>query len=445
MNRLIFPRETADQLARHLEARTPLEEGAFCLLRRGRGARGQRLLVGDVLLPPPDAWTRQAENQLRPSTQWLSAVIGQAIQAKSGLLFLHSHPNPDYPLGLSLVDEDTFRTLARAFGPGLPGPFAAAVAHPCGWSAVLWSSDDLQPIQQITSIGRTLRLLSPAPPSAASALDSRQRDALGIIHDRIRQLSVGIVGCGGLGSPIAEQLVRMGVRELVLVDNDVLDTPSNVRRVFGSTMADIQVSPPLSKVDILARHLDQLGLAVSIRPIRGDIRNWSSSIRDILDVDVVIAGTDTHGSRAALNELPRLHLLPVIDAGVRVGSKRNGNLSNLLAAVRVLTPSTPCLLCRRTIDPDTIRIENLPEDERSKQIREGYVTGTFGAPEPSVVALTALGSGLATCALLTLLAEDGDVAPVGHWVDGFIGNARSELPAPQPSCRCRSRIGFGDD
>jgi molybdopterin/thiamine biosynthesis adenylyltransferase len=43
---------------------------------------------------------------------------------------------------------------------------------------------------------------------------------------------VGVVGAGGLGSPIAEQLARMGVAELTLIDDDVFDTPSNVRRVF---------------------------------------------------------------------------------------------------------------------------------------------------------------------------------------------------------------------
>jgi molybdopterin/thiamine biosynthesis adenylyltransferase len=67
-------------------------------------------------------------------------------------------------------------------------------------------------------------------------LDARQRDALGGVHDQLRHLSVGVVGCAGLGSPVAEQLVRMGVAEIVIVDPDVLDTESNVRRVFGSTL-----------------------------------------------------------------------------------------------------------------------------------------------------------------------------------------------------------------
>jgi hypothetical protein len=77
------------------------------------------------------------------------------------------------------------------------------------------------------------------------------------------------------------------------------------------------------------------------------------------------------------------------------------------AEVRVLTPTTPCLWCRKTIDADVIRAENLPEQERRRQEREGYVVRSVGDPVPSVVALTVLGSGLSTCALLTLLSEEG--------------------------------------
>jgi molybdopterin/thiamine biosynthesis adenylyltransferase len=58
-----------------------------------------------------------------------------------------------------------------------------------------------------------------------AGINDRQRDALGLAHDRLRALHVGVVGAGGLGSEIAEQLARMGVAERTLIDDDVLDTP----------------------------------------------------------------------------------------------------------------------------------------------------------------------------------------------------------------------------
>ncbi len=49
------------------------------------------------------------------------------------------------------------------------------------------------------------------------------------IHQRVRNSVVGIAGLGGLGSPIAFALARVGVGRLILVDFDVVE-PSNLNR-----------------------------------------------------------------------------------------------------------------------------------------------------------------------------------------------------------------------
>jgi len=443
MIRLAVLQETAEALSNHLALHAPLEAGAFCLLRQGRGTDGLRLLATHALLPEADAWELQGEGVLRPTARYISAAISRAITAQAGLLFVHSHPDPTFPSGLSSVDRSAFKALARTLAPMLEGPFAAAVVHPEGWSGVLWSDGRLCPIERIMGVGRIIRFLSPVRQVEDSPLDSRQRDALGVIQDRLRPLTVAVVGCGGLGSPIAEQLARIGIAELLLIDHDNLDTPSNLRRVFGSTVADLRATPPLPKVDVVGQHLDHLGLGVAIRRVNGDVR-IEGVFRTLLDADVVLMGTDTHGSRAVVNDLASTYLLPVIDVGTRVGD-RKGFLSGLVAEVRVLTPVTPCLWCRRTLDGDVIRSENLPEAERRQLLREGYSVGRIGEPEPSVIALTVLGSGLATCAMLALLAEDGEVVSHGYFVDGFFGDAHETKPKePIPACRCRMNLGLGD-
>jgi hypothetical protein len=84
-------------------------------------------------------------------------------------------------------------------------------------------------------------------------------------------------------------------------------------------------------------------------------------------------------------------------------------------------------------------------DQRDRLVREGYLVGAADSPAPSVMALTALGAGLATCALLALLSREGDVCPSGYWVDGLMGDSSETQPAePVASCRCRQRIGVGD-
>jgi len=255
---------------------------------------------------------------------------------------------------------------------------------------------------------------------------------------------VGVVGADGLGSPAAEALARMGVARVTLVDADVLDTPSNVRRVFGSTSADLRATVPPPKVDVVGRHLElfDLGTEVVRRPV--DVRT-EHAFRELADCDVVLCTTDTHSSRAVVCDLAYAYGVPVLDVGVRAGA-RAGGLNALAAEVRVLTPATPCLWCRRAISADVVREELLPPEQRERLEREGYLVGATGRPEPTVVPLTMLGAGLVTCALLALICPDGTDVPVGYLVDGFFGDSYLVGPdEPVDDCWCRRIAWLGDD
>jgi len=444
MIRLAILDQTVQELSWLFRQSFPNEQGAFVLLREGRGLAGSRLLATKLLFPPAEAWERQGTGVLRPRAQWISAAISCAIRERAGLLFVHSHPDPYHPIGMSPIDMSSFEALASHLAPVLEGPFGAAVVHPYGWAGVVWSENRIVPIDSVVGVGRTLRFLSLLEKSVDRAMDDRQRNALGVVQDRLWNLSVALIGCGGIGSPTAEQSVRMGVQRLLIIDGGLLDTPSNVRRVFGSRPSDLEKAVRRKKVDVVGDHVDGLEFGVPVVRIPGDIRT-EAVFRNLLDVDLVINATDSHGSRAVVNDLASTYLLPVIDVGVRAGAKKDGALSGLVAEIRILTPTTPCLWCRGSISAQVIRQENLPEKERAKLAKEGYLIGSVDAAEPSVVALTVLGSGLATCALLTILSEEGDVAPSGYWIDGFLGDGRETNPKlPVEGCRCRAQLGLGD-
>ncbi len=447
MIRLALLAVDVDEVASFLAASTPREQGCFLLLRQGQGVGDIRYIAVDPILPPEDAWDIQEPHRLRPSSRWISAVISQAIEARAGLMFVHAHPDPAHPPALSPTDVQAMEALGSGIGSMLDGPFAAAVVHPDGWAAAVYSEEGLVPVDRIVAMSRTVRWLAGSIVERSwsqSPLDIRQRDALGRAHDVLRALTVAVVGVGGLGSPIAEQLVRMGIRRIILVDPDVLDTPSNLRRVFGARAVDLRTTVPPRKVDVVGRHLEDLGLDTEVVRIFGDVRS-SSAFRWLLDADVVVSATDTHGSRATVNDLAGAYFLPVIDVGVRAGAKANGDLAGLAAEVRILTPTTPCLWCRRAISADMIRGENLPSAERDRLVKEGYLVAGVGEPEPSVIALTVLGAGLATSAMLGLLTEEGEACPSGYVVDGLFGDGMELQPdTPIAGCRCRRRIGLAD-
>lgn len=434
---LSVPDELARRLARELLTSAPKESGTFCILYEVTRGESRRLVLGPELARVND-WDDQTETRLTPSSQAISRALSGANSAGSGIAFIHTHPADDEVPHLSAIDRKTSARLGPLMTGVLDGPFASLVVGPGGFAGELVSASGLVPIERVATVGRRLQiypaggLQSPDP-----RLDDRQIRALSATTQaQLRALHVAVVGAGGLGSPVAETLARMGVGKLALIDMDMLDTPSNARRVFGVTLDDVGGESPAPKAAAVARGLDRLGLGVEIVPTVGDVRDHSTQAT-VLDADLIINGTDTHSSRGALTELVVRAGLPMIDIGVRVGTRQAGQLDALFFERRVQLPDGPCLWCWRTLDAQQVRAELLPAHEREALEQAGYITGTDRAPAPSVAALTVTAAGAAASAALALLSGAFDVAPLHVSVDAItlesVANRRDE---PDPECVC---------
>jgi hypothetical protein len=234
------------------------------------------------------------------------------------------------------------------------------------------------------------------------------------------------------------------MRRLLLVDPDYLDHPSNVRRVFGSRMSDLSQTPPVSKVEIMRRHCGEIGLTTSIECIQGDVR-CDEVLRAVLDADIILCTTDSHSSRAVLNAAAYAYHLPLIDGGVRVGRRHELYMAGLAAEVRISAPGTPCLWCRGTLSAERIREENLPDEQRQQLQQEGYVIGSPG-PQPSLCALTVMGAGMMSCALLAMLQSDAVDLPDSYMFDGHFGDSpRIPEVALRVDCSCHRLLGMADE
>src|SRR6266487_3686257 len=129
----------------------------------------------------------------------------------------------------------------------LDGPFASLVWSPKGITGLMFAKNQGQPIEidraQSLGHGSTQALHPPLVDARDELLDDRQVRAMTALGNRrIRDLHVAVIGAGGTGSPLAEQLTRLGVARLVIVDPDVIDDASNVRRIVGSRSTDFGAS-----------------------------------------------------------------------------------------------------------------------------------------------------------------------------------------------------------
>lgn len=436
MNRLVV----TDELWRHVQGRfaadPSTEDGLFLLARVGKTATGLRLVAYEALDPPSDAWDVKGPDSLTPSAQWFSAALGLACAQEACLVLVHSHPHPLHPAALSALDISTMRTLAPVVEQITRAPFALVAVKHDQWEGAV-SVDGLPvPLNRIDSVGQGLSPLSALAATEEILLDDRQIRALGTTNARLRSLTVALIGCGGTGAAVAEQLYRMGVATLMLFDDDIVDTKSNVRRMLGSTLADANEIPHPQKVDVVARRLRSIGLPhTEVIAIPSDIRT-EAAFRCALDADVVVCTTDTHSSRAVLNDMSCAYAMPLIDVGARI-STRKGELEGMLAERRIVTPNRPCLWCTATISRSQIAAEHMEPERRAELADEGYVAGGGLGHEASVIALNVLASALGACAVPGLVNDLAARIPHRTVCDGILGDSWPLEAEINGTCSCR--------
>ena len=436
MSYLAVPQRRGEHLAEWLLEAAPLESGTFCRMWTVERSGDIRHVLG-APIESPEPWVAQAEELLTPSGRRISAAISVVMADKCGLAFVHTHPMDPSSPRLSRIDVETSGKLGRTFAELVDAPFASLVVSPGGWGGALVGSDgDVAAFDRIATVGTSLHITC-APGAVDQALDDRQIRALGTQTNlELRSLRVGVVGAGGIGSPVAEILARMGVGEVRLFDHDQLDTASNARRVFAVGRSDAERTPPVSKAKAVADGLNRLELGSKVRAIVGDIRHPETA-RHLLDVDIVVGATDTHSSRAVLAELGIRAAIPLIDTGVRVGTRRSGALDTLWLERRIQVPEGPCLWCWGVLDPERIRAELLPDEQRAGLVQEGYIIGGTDEPAPMVTGLTVTAAGLATTALLGMLGDALDASALGVGLDALNLSTRPfGRQEPDPACVC---------
>ena len=153
----------------------------------------------------------------------------------------------------------------------------------------------------------------------------------------ISQARVAIVGCGALGSRIAELLCRAGVGTagaglLRLIDRDYVEL-SNLQRQTLFTEEDATHSRP--KATAAARHLLEIDSSLKCESLVRDL-NKLNAARLLDAVDLIIDGTDNFHTRFLINDVA-VHLRKPWIYGAAVGSR------GLVAFVSA--GYTPCLRC----------------------------------------------------------------------------------------------------
>ncbi len=392
-------------------------------------------LLGRQLTPAPTGayLDRRRDGLALRSSGWVPAVRrSHADDAMA--LFVHTHPCGRAQFSRA---DDTVDEL-------LSGPFTQLAGVPRYGSLVLAGSEGRpsfagrtwpaggprSPIDQLRIVGDRLTIIGAedVDDEVHGSFDRQVRMLGAAGQRRLARLRVGIVGAGGTGSAVAEQLVRLGAGTLVVVDDDVV-TPTTIARGYGSSLAD--AGRP--KVDVIAELASRVGLGTVIEAVHGNLRSVAVAQR-LRHCDVVFSCVDGHAARVVLNRWAYAHLAPVIDVGVLVSSDA-GRVTGVDGRVTWLSPGAACLLCRERIDASLAYAESLSPEERTALTRQGYAPA-LEEPQPSVVTYTSLVASYATTELLHRLFGLADPAPTEMIVRMADRSVRLNRRGPRPGCSC---------
>ncbi|MEM7474357.1 MAG: ThiF family adenylyltransferase [Planctomycetota bacterium] len=166
-------------------------------------------------------------------------------------------------------------------------------------------------------------------------------------QQKIQQSSALIVGCGALGSMIAERLARSGVGRIRIVDREWVEH-SNLQRQTLFTEEDAAESRP--KAIAAQEHLRKINSSVHIDARVEDVD--FQSIRSLGDdCDILLDGTDNFETRFLVNDYAVKYQKPWIHAGC-LGS--SGQILSIqperTACFRCLVPELPPREAMETCD-----------------------------------------------------------------------------------------------
>jgi molybdopterin/thiamine biosynthesis adenylyltransferase len=379
-----------------------------------------RYVVRQLQEVPQDAYAVRTATAASLKPSFCVEIVNRARAAAAGVLVTHTHIGERPLQGFSQEDDAGEPPLAEYFGKrlGVAHHFSAVFTH----NGVQARSLGRHQLEPVVSVGSVLEI-NKAPPGQAPVQYDRQVRAFGAEGQlALGRLKVAIVGLGGTGSQVAQQLAHLGVSDFLLIDPETVEV-TNLNRLVGARPDSVGAS----KVSVAARQITSINPSARCRELVADVVD-AQTANVLTGVDFIFGCTDSMASRAVLNQLAYQYLVPCIDMGVAIGVS-DGQVRYISGRTQMLSPGIPCLVCTDKLDAEQVRRELMTPEQRK---RDPYIVGEAVA-QPSVISLN---STVVAAAVTMFLAAVTGVPSQARIVvyDGMRGSLRPAAMPPRPHC-----------
>ena len=379
---------------------------AFALLSGKRTTKdGYSVIkVTDAYHPSPDDYDEQSISSLRLKRAFIYDKLVKLQQSGCGdtLIDVHTHPFCNDSVAFSAVDdhdEDTFHRWLTATLDGFH--YASIVLSQTDYAARTWEIDGENSVYCTARI-KTQTAGESWPCAEIKcyqdvAMESFKiqsgflaRSALALGLDTMRKVmndqTIGIIGVGGLGSVIAENLIHSGFHAIHLIDPDRVEV-TNLNRIVGAYYCDAATNR--LKVEVVQEHLQRINPDAMVYAHAIGVEE-EAALPVLMQCDWLIVATDNHFSRYQAQNIAIQLGAPLISAGVNI-TVEGQNITDMSGEVITARNGDGlCLNCLGRINPTAVAAhENRGEFIGDELVRRGYVSGRE-VKEPAVKTLNAI-------------------------------------------------------
>ncbi len=376
-------------LKQHLLPADGKEAVAVALCGRYSDDESEILLVHDLTLIPHDECYCRESDLLHWSTEKIQHYFERIGKTDFALLKIHSHPG-GYDKFSRTDDISDNEFFDSAFGWAMNDkPHASAVMLPDGKIFGRFFFNDLhhEPIDKILIAGDTIQQFVNRGKISKADFALRTIQAFGErTYQSLSELTVGVVGCSGTGSPVIEQLVRLGIGKLVLVDPDTVER-KNLNRILNTTNADAKKGKP--KVLALADAIKKIGLGTVVDARQVNLYDDVETLKALIKCDVVFGCMDSVDGRHLLNQLSSFYLLPYFDLGVKLEANGFGGIDKICGSVHYLQPCMSSLITRGVYTTEDLRASSQyrKNPEEFENLRKEAYIKNINVNNPAVISV----------------------------------------------------------
>ncbi len=221
-------------------------------------------------------------------------------------------------------------------------------------------------------------------------------------QEQLKHAKVAIIGCGALGTALANNLCRAGVGHLVIADRDYIELNNLQRQILFD---EDDIAHHLPKAAAAVQRLQRVNSETDLQARVEDI-NFESIEALVKEADLLLDATDNFETRYLLNDACIKHQRPWIYSGV---------VASYGVTMNILPGQTPCLRC---VFPEMPGPGTTPTCDTA-----GVLNG-----------IVAIMTGFATTEALKILLKSEKVSTEMLWIDAW-ENTSERLALPRdPLC-----------